>query len=78
MKARSTSATAGPRVLATLFATAAVLATVVDLSSDATSSTASNGTITIGTHPPNALLAGPVHGHWTVVTDAPHTPIIKG
>jgi len=55
MKARSTSANAGLRILSTVFATAALLAAAVDLSSNATSSTtASNGTINIGTQPPRS------------------------
>jgi hypothetical protein len=80
MKTRSNSATAGLRILSTVFAAAAVvLAAAVYPSSDAMSSTsASNGTINIGTHPPNALLADVAYGYWQVRPYPPHTPIIKG
>ncbi len=79
MTTRSTSATTGLRILSTVFAVAAVLAAAVHLSSDAVPSTsASNGTIHIGTSPPNVALAGPVSGYWPVRPYPPHTPIIKG
>jgi hypothetical protein len=80
MKTPSASVTAPLRVLSTVFAAAAVvLAAAGCLSSDAMSSTsASNGTINIGTHPPNALLADPVAAYWQVRPYPPHTPIIKG
>jgi hypothetical protein len=80
MRTPSTSVTARLRILSTVFAAgAAVLTAAVCLSSDATSSTsASNGTINIGTHPPDALLADPVSAYWQVRTYPPHTPIIKG
>lgn len=82
MKTRSTSATAGLRILSTAFAAAAaaaLLTTAAHLSSDTLSSTtASNGTINIGTQPPKALLAAPVYGNWQGMPMPPHTPIIKG
>ncbi len=82
MRTRSTSATAGLRILSTVFAAAAaaaLLATAAHLSSDTMlSATASNGTITIGTHPPRALLAGAAYGYWHGLPMPPHAPIIKG
>jgi hypothetical protein len=75
MDTRSGSLTSRLRILPTVFAVAALPVIAIHLSPDPASSTrASNGTITIGTRPPDALPG---------VTDrlnpaVPHTPIIKG
>jgi hypothetical protein len=82
MRTRSTSASAGLRILSTVVAAAAaaaLLATAAHLSSEAMSSTtAGNGTINIGTHPPNALLADSAYAYWHAMPMPPHPPIIKG
>jgi hypothetical protein len=61
MNTRSKSVAFRLRILPTVFAVAALPMAAIHLSSDAVSSTrASNGTINIGTHPPNALPGGPL------------------
>ncbi len=84
MNTQSMSGTPRLRALATVFAVAAVLVSGIFIWSDAMSSiSASNGTITIGTHPPKLLAGGPivwvpVYDQWGAITNPPHTPIIKG
>jgi hypothetical protein len=79
MNPRSTSVTSRPWTLPALFTVAALLMTAIQLSSGPMSSTsASNGTINIGSHPPTALSAEPDYGYWQGVTNPAHTPIIKG
>jgi hypothetical protein len=75
MNPRSKSVTSRLRILPTMFALAVLPTAAIHLSSDAISSTsASNRTINIGTHPPNAPLGAADRFN----PDVPQTLIIKG